>query len=153
MQIFYELTVKTKGQGLYNFTKETTDWVKKQKIHNGILNINSNLRPILIDNLLFTISQKGYLIVIDIVEGKIIRSNYILDKFKAKERKKLFMQGFLIASDKVYITTNLGYLIICSVSTGKVEKVSELSSSQLSEPIISNNHLYVATNKSLFISN
>ena len=31
MQIFYELTVKTKGQGLYNFTKETTDWVKKAK--------------------------------------------------------------------------------------------------------------------------
>ena len=40
MQIFYEFTVKTKGQGLYNFTKETTDWVKKQKIHNGILNLN-----------------------------------------------------------------------------------------------------------------
>ena len=40
MQIFYELTVKTKGQGLYDFTKETTDWVKKQKIHNGILNLN-----------------------------------------------------------------------------------------------------------------
>ena len=40
MQIFYELTVKTKGQGLYNFTKETTDWVKKQKIHSGILNLN-----------------------------------------------------------------------------------------------------------------
>jgi len=63
------------------------------------------------------------------------------------------MQGFLIASDKAYITTNLGYLIICSVSTGKVEKVSKLSNSQLSEPIISNNHLYVLTNKSLFISN
>ena len=40
MQIFYELTVKTKGQGLYNFTKETTNWVKKQKIHSGILNLN-----------------------------------------------------------------------------------------------------------------
>ncbi len=40
MQIFYEMTVKTKGQGLYNFTKETTDWVKKQKIHSGILNLN-----------------------------------------------------------------------------------------------------------------
>jgi secondary thiamine-phosphate synthase enzyme len=40
MQIFYELTVKTKGQGLYNFTKETTDWVKKQNIHSGILNLN-----------------------------------------------------------------------------------------------------------------
>jgi len=40
MQIFYELIVKTKGQGLYDFTKETTDWVKKQKIHSGILNLN-----------------------------------------------------------------------------------------------------------------
>ena len=40
MQFFYELTLKTKGQGLYNFTKKTTDWVEKQKIHNGILNLN-----------------------------------------------------------------------------------------------------------------
>ena len=40
MHFFYELNVKTKGQGLYNFTKETIDWVKKQKISNGILNLN-----------------------------------------------------------------------------------------------------------------
>ena len=40
MQIFYELIVKTKGQDLYDFTKETIDWVKKQKIHSGILNLN-----------------------------------------------------------------------------------------------------------------
>ena len=40
MQIFYELIVKTKGQGLYDFTKETIDWVKKQKVHSGILNLN-----------------------------------------------------------------------------------------------------------------
>ena len=40
MQIFYELTIKTKGQGLYDFTKETNDWVKKQKIYSGILNLN-----------------------------------------------------------------------------------------------------------------
>ena len=40
MQIFYELIVKTKGQGLYDFTKETIDWVKKQKINSGILNLN-----------------------------------------------------------------------------------------------------------------
>ena len=40
MQVFYELIIKTKGQGLYNFTQETINWVKKQKIHNGILNLN-----------------------------------------------------------------------------------------------------------------
>ena len=120
-------------------------------ILNWILNINSNLRPILIDNFLFTISQEGYLIVIDSIEGKIIRSNYILNRFKAKQRKKLFMQGFLIASNKVYITTNLGYLIICSARTGKVEKVTKVTNSQLSEPRISNNNLYILTNKSVVI--
>ena len=39
-QIFYEITVKTKGQGLYNFTDKTLNWLTKQKIQNGILNIN-----------------------------------------------------------------------------------------------------------------
>ena len=39
-QIFYEIKIKTKGQGLYNFTDQTLNWLKKQKINNGILNIN-----------------------------------------------------------------------------------------------------------------
>ena len=116
-----------------------------------ILNINSNIRPIIIDNYLFTISKEGYLIVIDIAEGKIIRSNYILGGFESKQKKKLFIHGFLIASNKAYITTNLGYLIICSIKTGKVEKVSKISKSPLSEPLISNNNLYILTDKSLIV--
>ena len=40
MQIFHEIKIKTKGQGLYDFTEQTVSWVKKQKINNGILNIN-----------------------------------------------------------------------------------------------------------------
>ena len=39
-QAFYEIMVKTKGQGLYNFTDQTLNWIKKQQIKNGILNIN-----------------------------------------------------------------------------------------------------------------
>ena len=39
-QIFHEISIKTKGQGLYNFTEQTLNWLKKQKINNGILNIN-----------------------------------------------------------------------------------------------------------------
>ena len=39
-QIFYEIKIRTKGQGLYNFTEQTLNWLKKQKINNGILNIN-----------------------------------------------------------------------------------------------------------------
>ena len=39
-QVFSEITMETKGQGLYNFTKKTLNWLNKQKINNGILNIN-----------------------------------------------------------------------------------------------------------------
>ena len=39
-QVFQEIAFKTKGQGFYDFTKKTKDWLNNQKIENGILNIN-----------------------------------------------------------------------------------------------------------------
>ena len=39
-QLFHEIKINTKGQGLYDFTNETVSWLNKQKINNGILNIN-----------------------------------------------------------------------------------------------------------------
>ena len=39
-QIFHEIKIDTKGQGLYDFTNKTTTLLNKQKINNGILNIN-----------------------------------------------------------------------------------------------------------------
>ena len=39
-QIFHEIKINTNGQGLYDFTNQTMSWLNKQKINNGILNIN-----------------------------------------------------------------------------------------------------------------
>ena len=39
-QIFEEIELRTNGQGFYNFTTNTLSWLDKQKIKNGILNIN-----------------------------------------------------------------------------------------------------------------
>ena len=39
-QVFDEIKINTKGQGLYDFTNETVAWLKKQSIENGMLNIN-----------------------------------------------------------------------------------------------------------------
>ena len=39
-QVFEEIKIYTGGQGFYNFTGNTLDWIDKQKIKNGILNIN-----------------------------------------------------------------------------------------------------------------
>ncbi len=39
-QVFEEIKIKTNGQGFYNFTEKTLDWINIQRIQNGILNIN-----------------------------------------------------------------------------------------------------------------
>ena len=39
-QIFHEVIVKTNGPGLYDFTKQAEDFVNKNKLINGILNLN-----------------------------------------------------------------------------------------------------------------
>ena len=39
-QLFHEININTKGQGLYDFTSKTISWLNKQEIKNGILNIN-----------------------------------------------------------------------------------------------------------------
>ena len=39
-QEFFNFRINTNGQKLYEFTRETIDWIKKNKFKNGILNLN-----------------------------------------------------------------------------------------------------------------
>ena len=39
-QIFHEIVLKTKGAGLYVFTDQTQEFANKNKVVNGIININ-----------------------------------------------------------------------------------------------------------------
>ena len=39
-QIFHEIIIETNGSGLYDFTEQTQDFVNKNKLLNGILNLN-----------------------------------------------------------------------------------------------------------------
>ena len=39
-QEFFNFKINTKGQKLYEFTRETIDWVQKNGFNNGILNLN-----------------------------------------------------------------------------------------------------------------
>ena len=39
-QIFHEVIITTNGSGLYDFTEQTQDFVNKNKLLNGILNLN-----------------------------------------------------------------------------------------------------------------
>ena len=39
-QEFFNLEIKTNGQKLYEFTEQTIEWIKQNKVNNGILNLS-----------------------------------------------------------------------------------------------------------------
>jgi secondary thiamine-phosphate synthase enzyme len=39
-QVFHKIILKTQGSGLYDFTDQTQNFINKNKLFNGILNIN-----------------------------------------------------------------------------------------------------------------
>ena len=59
-------------------------------LNNGIINwkqnVRSNLRPTAIDDLIYTVTPEGYLIVIDSIRGNILRITNIFDRFKKSKR-------------------------------------------------------------------
>ena len=65
-----------------------------------------------------------------------------------KGKQKTRITGFVMGSGKIYSTTENGYLIISSPSTGKSDNFIKLGDPIISSPIISNGKLYVLTKNS-----
>jgi secondary thiamine-phosphate synthase enzyme len=39
-QAFHELTISTRGRGLYEFTRDVETWIRKQELKNGLLTLH-----------------------------------------------------------------------------------------------------------------
>ena len=105
-------------------------------------NINSNLRPTIIDKLVFTVSMEGFLIIIDSSNGNIIRITNIFDRFKNK-KKQIKPTGFVVAKNKIYISLNNGKLIIANILDGKSLDTIKIDGDKISRPYILSKNLYV----------
>jgi outer membrane protein assembly factor BamB len=121
----------------------------KTGIINWVNEVNSNLTPILIEDLIFTISNSGYLIVMQRKQGNIIRINDVYKYLKDKEREKIKPTGFVIAKNKLYLSNNNGSIIVINLSSGNTTKVQKISRKQISEPFIYNQNLFVIKNGSV----
>ena len=106
-------------------------------------NINSSLRSVIIDNVIFTISDNGYLFIIEKDTGNIVRSTNVLSNFKQKKRDKIKLTGFLVSSDKIYLTSNNGLLILINIEDGKQDEIFKVSREKISKPYVNNESLYI----------
>ncbi len=113
-------------------------------------NINSDLKPIIVENIIFTISTDGYLFVIEKLSGKIIRITEILDGIAHKNIKKnIFMSGFIVGLNNIYLSLNNGKILQIEIKTGKVSSVLKISRGKISEPFINNGKMFIVKNNEI----
>ena len=127
---FYSVDVKT----------GTTNWINK---------INSNLTPIISGNFLFTVSNEGYLYLVEKNEGNILRITDLYKDYKIKNRKDIKPIGFAIGDTRLYLTNTDGKMIIVELDFGKVISIEKVAGNFTSRPFIYNQNLFVIRNGSI----
>ena len=105
--------------------------------------INSNLRPSLVGDYLFTVSLEGYLIIIQKKSGNIIKITDVFSDFKKKKRDKIKPIGFIIGLNNIYLTIDTGRLLVINIKTGKTSSILKLDNDKISRPFVSNKSLFV----------
>ena len=115
--------------------------------------INSNLTPLFIDNLLFTITLEGYLTILDPRNGNIVRMTNIFNKIKKAKKKQIYPTGFVVGKNKIYTSLSNGELIIIYILTGKSKEIIKLTGDKISRPYVMNDSLYIVKNNAVIKTN
>ena len=121
----------------------------KTGITNWISDINSNITPVITRNLIFAVSNEGYLYVIEKNKGNIIRITDLYKIYKEKNRNNINPIGFVIGNKNLYLTNSDGKMIVVDLKSGNIHKIVKVSSNYVSKPFIFNNNLFLIRNGSI----
>ena len=120
-------------------------------LNNGFLNwkqkINSIIKPIVTEKIIFTVSIDGFLLLIDSRNGNIIKSQDLL--INIKKRKSIKPVGFVLGVNKIFVTLDNGLLLIAELKNGKIIKSIKIDKQKISEPFIFNKKLFVIKDNSI----
>ena len=111
--------------------------------------VNSNLRPVLIDNFLITISIEGFLVVIDRITGNIIKVTDVFNNFNPKKRDQIFPTGFVVGLKNIYLSTNIGKLLVINIKSGKTISTLKIDKDKISRPFVLNQNLYLVKDNAI----
>jgi outer membrane protein assembly factor BamB len=122
-------------------------------VKTGVINwsnkINSNINSVISGNLIFTVSNDGYLFVTEKNTGNIIRVTYLYEEYEKKRKEKISPIGFVIGNKNLFLTNNDGKMIVVGLESGKIIKTETIAKNLISEPFIFNKNLFVIKNGSI----
>ena len=101
--------------------------------------INSYLEPTIIDNLVLTISEEGFFIVIDKTNGNILRSTNIM----GTKKNNAYPVGFIAAKKFIYVSLSNGRLLKVLIEDGKTKDIIKIDGDKISRPYILNKNMYI----------
>ena len=110
--------------------------------------INSSIRPTITKDLIITIADNGFLIILDKKNGKLVRSTNIKTKIKKKKWDDLVNNGFLVGKNKIYLSTN-GKLNIIDLSDGLSKKIVDLDKKFIARPYIYEKSMYILSSNQI----
>ena len=100
-------------------------------------------------NLIFTVSNEGYLYAIEKIKGNIIRVTDLFKIYKQKKRKNIYPIGFAIGNKNLYLTNSDGKMIVVDLQNNTILRTEKVSSNVVSKPFIFNNNLFLVRNGSI----
>jgi outer membrane protein assembly factor BamB len=111
--------------------------------------INSTLRHTLTDDIIFSISMEGFLIITNNKNGGIIRITDVFKQFSKKKRSKIKPVGFVVGARNIYLTTDNGRLLIIDILTGKTKSVLKIDGEKISRPFVLNKNMFIIKDKAI----
>ena len=111
--------------------------------------INSDIKPVISNEIVFSVSNEGLLFIIDLKNGNIIKTQDLFLSYSNKKRLLLKPTGISLGVERIFITLNNGNLMILDLKTGNLIKSIKIDSKTISEPFIYNKKIYIIKNNSI----
>ena len=111
--------------------------------------INSDVKPLVSSELIFSVSNEGLLFVIDLKNGNIIKTQDLFTNYSDKKRMLVKPTGIASGVREIFVTLSSGRLIVVELKTGKVIKNFKIDSQTISPPYIFNKKIYIIKDNSI----
>ena len=72
-----------------------------------------------------------------------------LENFNPKKRDEISPTGFIVGSKNIYLSTNIGRLLVIDIKSGKTISTLKVDNDKISRPFIMDKNLYLVKDNAI----
>ncbi len=109
--------------------------------------IGTRIRPVISNDTMFLITEKGFALSANIKSGEILWSKNLFKNNELNLDKFGKVTSLFLLSNQIVFSTKNGYFVFMEYNDGEIKNYSKVSKRFYSKPIIINGKIYVVDNK------